>query len=82
MKYSEGTYESGRYFSSTEYSDSKRVQKIVKGSHSHTCEICDKEIPAGEKSLSFKDLIPKEGWNRCWICLDCCNRWLEATRQV
>lgn len=84
MKYSKETYSEIWMYKSLNGSTNCRFrnQYVVRSKQVRYCGMCSREIPSGNESLYIEDVWKPEGWFRCWICEDCCNRWMEATKQV
>lgn len=74
QRYSDELIESTLYFADD---GASLNQKIVTGAVPHTCATCGEAINSGEKSLSVNKAFSKSGWQRCWICLDCCEKWID-----
>lgn len=81
MKFEKEVYENSQYFKRSDSSDSKRIQKVVKARSHHNCCLCDRDLPIYTPSLSVKEVIPGQGWIRSWICIPCCDLWIEKTHQ-
>lgn len=85
MKYSRSVYESSWYFSPA-YKFSTDKKKLTSVRYPHKCGACSSDIPAGTQAMYFEKVwkVSKtsSGWARCWICTDCCDRWIDGTHQI
>lgn len=83
MKYSKETYEKGSYFElDLDGQTKKRTQKVVKCRITHSCILCNRTIEKDEYALNERAVVVGQGWGGCYICIKCCEDWLEATEQV
>lgn len=82
LRYLEEVYENSIYFQRSKSVDSSKLQKIVTVRSTRNCLLCDTAIHKRETSLFIKEICRGVGWIHGWICIDCCNEWLEKTRQV
>lgn len=79
LKYTKEQYETGGYFDGDMDTEIvKEEYKLVKIRKDHHCVGgCDKIIHKGDHALSCKALFQEEGWKTCYMCIDCCNEWLD-----
>ena len=83
MKYPEEMYIDSQIFAGDmDGSESNLTEKIVKIRYTHSCCICEKHIPKGEKMLNQKAIVEGQGWCSCYICIPCVENWLEESGQV
>ena len=83
MKYPEELYIDSQIFAGDmDGSESNLTEKIVKIRYPHSCCICEKHIPKGEKMLNQKAIVEGQGWCSCYICIPCVENWLEESGQV
>lgn len=83
MKYPEEMYIDSQIFAvDMDGSESNLTEKIVKIRTPHSCCVCEKQIPKGEKMLNQKAIVEGQGWCSCYICIPCVENWLEESGQV
>ena len=83
MKYPKAMYIDSQIFGGDrDGSESNLTEKIVKIRTPHSCCICEKHIPKGEKMLNQKAIAEGQGWCSCYICIPCVENWLEESGQV
>ncbi|MCR4745221.1 MAG: hypothetical protein K5894_08325 [Lachnospiraceae bacterium] len=83
LKYSKELYTDSGFFDGDmdcEYTD--REEKLVKCRKSHKCTNCQKDIAKGDYAVCETALFPGKGWNNCYTCISCIEKWLEESGQV
>ena len=83
MKYPKAMYLDSQIFGGDrDGSQPNLIAKILKIRTPHSCCICEKYIPKGEKMLNQKAIVEGQGWCSCYICIPCVENWLEESGQV
>lgn len=81
MKYPKAMYIDSQIFGGDrDGSESNLTEKIVKIRTPHSCCICEKHIPKGEKMLNQKAIVEGQGWCSCYICIPCVEKLARRIR--
>lgn len=78
QKYSDKQYLDMEYFGGDEVTNQE--YKIVTTRKEHECVTIHKDphpIPVGSRALREKAIHVDDGRDSCYLCLDCCNDYLE-----